>query len=68
MARGTDDFRHMTAERLDEEEAAMQKELLNLRFRHATRQLVNTNELVRAKRRLARIKTVRRERQIAEGT
>jgi large subunit ribosomal protein L29 len=41
------------------------QELFNLRFRHATRQLENTAELKKVRRRIARILTVLREK---EGT
>ena len=40
------------------------KELLNLRFRLATRQLANHREFPKVKRGIARIKTVMREREI----
>lgn len=38
------------------------RELLNLRFRLATKQLVNYHEIRNVKKRIARIKTVIRER------
>jgi large subunit ribosomal protein L29 len=44
-----------------------QRELFNLRFRLATKQLTNHREVRRAKRRIARIKTVLRERELAEA-
>jgi large subunit ribosomal protein L29 len=65
MAEKIDPIRAMAKERLNEEEENTHKDLLNLRFRHATRQLVNVDELKQAKRRLARIKTIRRERELA---
>jgi len=40
------------------------EELFNLRFRLATRQLGNHRELPRVKRRIARIKTILREREL----
>ena len=40
------------------------QELFNLRFRLATRQLVNHRELPRVKRRIARMKTIIREREL----
>ncbi len=39
------------------------QELFNLRFRHATRQLENTAELQKVRRRIARILTVLREKE-----
>lgn len=42
------------------------RELFNLRFRLATRQLTNYNEIGNVKKRIARFKTVMRERELAE--
>ena len=41
------------------------EELFNLRFRLATRQLVNHCEIPKVKRKIARIKTVLRERELS---
>ncbi len=41
------------------------QELFNLRFRLATRQLANYSEIRNVKKRIARIKTVMRERELA---
>jgi len=41
------------------------QELFNLRFRHATRQLSNYSELRNVKKKIARIKTVIKERELA---
>jgi len=60
-------WRSQDSERLREEEWNTHRELLNLRFRLATRQLANAGELRGAKRRLAQIKTVLRERALLEG-
>lgn len=40
------------------------EELFNLRFRLATRQLVNHREIPRVKKRIAGIKTILREREL----
>ena len=48
------------AKQLDE----AHQELFNLRFRLETKQLVNHRELSRAKKNIARIKTVIREREL----
>jgi large subunit ribosomal protein L29 len=40
------------------------EELFNLRFRLATRQLGNHREIPRVKRRIARIKTILKEREL----
>ena len=57
-------IRGLSDERLAEQENSTELELLHLRFRLATRQLGDPNELHKTKRRLAQIKTVRREREI----
>ncbi len=38
--------------------------LFNLRFQSATRQLANTSQIAKARRRIARIRTLLREREI----
>ena len=43
------------------------QELFNVRFRIATRQLANHRELPKLKKRIARIKTVQRERELGRG-
>lgn len=40
------------------------QELFNLRFRLATRQLVNHRELPRVRKRIAKMKTMQREREL----
>jgi len=47
-------------------EEALQ-ELFNLRFRLATKQLVNHREIPRVKKRIAQIKTIMRERELTKG-
>ncbi|MCX6004308.1 MAG: 50S ribosomal protein L29 [Chloroflexi bacterium] len=42
------------------------QELLNLRFKLATRQLVNHRELPKVKKRIARINTIIRERELGK--
>jgi large subunit ribosomal protein L29 len=59
--------RALSEEKLKEEEFNTRLELMNLRFKVATRQLSNPNELRNAKRRLAHILTVRRERELVGG-
>ncbi len=56
--------RALTDERLKEEEPSTRLELMNLRFKVATRQLSDPSELRNAKRRLAHILTVVREREL----
>ena len=43
------------------------QELFNLRFRHSTRQLANYCELGNVKKKIARMKTVMRERDLGRG-
>ena len=62
-----DDVRAMTDNELDEERNATHRELMNLRFRVATMQLPNVNEIKKARKRIARINTVRRERELAKA-
>ncbi len=59
-----DAIRALTDERLKEEESNTRLELMNLRFKVATRQLSDPSELRNAKRRLAHILTVAREREL----
>ena len=42
------------------------QELFNLRFKLATRQLVNHREIPRVKKKIARINTIIRERELGE--
>lgn len=59
------DLRELTAEELEEKEKGAKQELFNLRFQKATGQLGNTAAIKKAKRELARVKTVRREAEIS---
>jgi large subunit ribosomal protein L29 len=43
------------------------QELFNLRFRLATKQLVNHREIPRVKKRIAQFQTIIRERELAKG-
>lgn len=56
------EIREMDAQKLDETLAANRQELFTLRFRHATAQLENTQQLPDLKKTIARILTVQRER------
>ena len=62
-----DDIRALTDDELAEELNDTRRELMNLRFRTATMQLANVNEIKKARKRVARIKTVERERELAKG-
>ena len=63
-----DDIRNMNDQDLEENLDSMRKDLMNLRFRTATMQLTDTNEVKRTQRKIARIMTVIREREISESS
>ena len=58
------EVRELDDNELDKEIGEQERGLMNLRFRKATLQLTNTNELKSARKTIARIKTVLRERAI----
>ncbi|MBI5016943.1 MAG: 50S ribosomal protein L29 [Deltaproteobacteria bacterium] len=60
----TKDLRDLSAEELSTKEGELRHELLNLRFQHATRQLENTARIQVARREIARVLTVLREREL----
>ena len=62
-----DDIRGLTDDELDTELNDSHRELMNLRFREATMQLVNVQEIKKIRRRIARISTVMRERELAKA-
>ncbi len=43
------------------------RELFNLRFRYTTGQLVNYNEIRKARKNIARVETIMRERELGIG-
>lgn len=59
-----DELRAMSSDDIKKQIADSQHELLNLRFRLTTRQLVNNQELVRVRRNIARFETILREREL----
>ena len=63
-----DDIRALNGEDLAEELESTQKDMMNLRFRVATMQLPNVKEIRMARKRIARIMTVIREREIVESS
>ena len=65
MARSDDNLREMDLASLLAELRATKQEAMNLRFRHATGQLDSHQELGKARRKIARINTLIREREIA---
>ena len=61
------DLRDLTDEELEEKMGETRKELFNLRFQSATGALENSARLRSAKREIARILTVRVEREAKAG-
>ena len=59
-----DEFRALGSEDLAKQLEEAHQELFNLRFRLATRQLVNHRELPMVKKKIARLKTIIREREL----
>lgn len=59
-----DEFRALSTEDLAKQLEEAHQELLNLRFRLSTRQLVNHRELLMVEKNIARLKTIMREREL----
>ncbi|MCC6386816.1 MAG: 50S ribosomal protein L29 [Dehalococcoidia bacterium] len=62
--RKAEEVRRWNNEQLDREIGEAYRALFTLRFQHASRQLQNYRELRNAKRRIARLRTIRREREL----
>ena len=62
-----DDLRGMNDQELSDELDSVNRALMNLRFRTATMQLANVNEIRKARKRIARTLTVQRERELARA-
>ena len=67
MNKLADEIRNLSDEDLSREVNETQRELFNLRFRLATRQLEDSNAIGRARKKLARLKTIQTERRLAEA-
>jgi large subunit ribosomal protein L29 len=61
----TEDIRKLSDEDLAKQLEESYRRLFSLRLQQETRQTTNHRELPRAKRLVARLKTIRRERQLA---
>ena len=59
-----DDIRELSDEDVQKQLENTLKELMNLRFRNASRQLANNAQIGQAKKTIARLRTVVREREI----
>lgn len=62
-----EEVRALSDKELDKQLEEAHQELFNLRFRLATKQLVNHREIPRARKRIAQLKTIIRERELAKG-
>ena len=59
-----DEIRKMSTEELNKELASLKEELFKLRFRNATNQLENPQQIASVKRDIARVKTIIREQEL----
>jgi len=59
-----EEIRALSSEELAKQLEAAHQELFNLRFRLATKQLVNHREIPRVKKEIARLKTIMRQREL----
>ena len=59
-----EEIRVLSSDELIKQLEAARKELFDLRFRLATRQLVNHREIRRVKKNIARLKTIMKEREL----
>ncbi len=57
------EFRELSPEELTEKRRELSEELFNLRFQNATNQLENTARIPFIKKDIARMETIKRERQ-----
>ena len=58
------EIRALSSEELAKQLETAHKELFDLRFRLATKQLVNIREIRRVKKEIARLKTIAKEREL----
>lgn len=59
-----DEFRALSTEDIAKQLEEAYQELLNLRFRLATKQLVNHRELPMVRKKIAQLRTILREREL----
>lgn len=62
-----EDLRAMSDDELTKQVEEAHRELFNLRFRLATKQLGNHREVRSVKRKIARLKTIMRERELSRA-
>jgi large subunit ribosomal protein L29 len=63
----TADIRAMSPDQMDDEIIKLKKERFNLRFQRATGQLENTSRLREARRDIARVKTIAKQKRSAQS-
>ena len=62
-----EDIRALSPDQQDDAILNLKKERFNLRFQRATGQLENTSRLREARRDIARVKTIARQKKLVEG-
>jgi len=62
------DVRRLNDENLNREINEAYRAMFTLRFQHASRQLENYRELRSARRKIARLRTIKRERELQPAT
>jgi large subunit ribosomal protein L29 len=62
-----EDIRRMSDDEMDAEVLKLKKERFNLRFQRATGQLENTSRIKEARRDIARVKTIARQKRAAQS-
>tara|TARA_B100000029_G_scaffold513852_1_gene614655 strand:+ start:779 stop:976 length:198 start_codon:yes stop_codon:yes gene_type:complete len=60
------ELRELNDQQLQEELEGLHKELMGLRFQTATNQLVDTNQIKKTRRTIARILTIMKERGVSQ--
>ena len=63
----TEEIRALSPEELAKQLETAHREMFDLRFQAAAKQLVNHREIPRMRREIARIKTIIKERELADG-
>ncbi len=63
----TEEIRALSSDELVRQLEAAHKELFDLRFRLATKQLVNHRQVRETKKKIARLKTIMREKELSLG-
>jgi large subunit ribosomal protein L29 len=62
-----EEMRSLSVEEITKKINEAHQELFNLRFRLSTRQLVNHRELPKVRKEIARLETIKREKQLTEN-